>query len=73
MVELCKKNLIIRYPQKLLLGFAIETKYASTFIECIEMCFEDRKIKQKNDLTQSINRQYCKSIMYFYEVKQIKL
>lgn len=76
LVELCKGYPVVRHPQKTLLGYAIGSRKASTFIECLEYCFEQRqKFATGASLTGTttsptefnINQQMCKSIMYFYD------
>jgi PAN domain len=62
LVELCKGYPIVRHPQKTLLGFALTSKHAPSFIECLELCFINRQT-----LPQPGEDKQCKSVMYFYE------
>lgn len=81
LVELCKGYSIVRHPQKTLLGFAIESKKALTFIECIEFCFAQRQkfvmgVSIMDSTTSTLNsrQRMCKSVMYFYqEVKFVNI
>uniref|UniRef100_A0A914HE00 Apple domain-containing protein n=1 Tax=Globodera rostochiensis TaxID=31243 RepID=A0A914HE00_GLORO len=37
-VELCRGNPIVRFPQKSLLGFAVGSRHATSLIDCLELC-----------------------------------